>query len=745
MKKILILSSIGLFFLVAILVSMSNMNVLNLLIFGSEYSGGSAFEQFDVEEDKEGNDLNEEEETSDATLEALQSGLTAISGGGALNLLWLLQNAGEVNKESYAYQLLQIYSNNYAGKYNNHPYHITPEAIAGSHYNETKLASLAVPSVSGYGKANGGILGKTINGKKITLENAMRSDIVGNVSHSGEGVYTDVHGDGPDGPFQIEVFAQSNSYANKARGDNKYDGYNFVDALNFVDGKYSSIASSLAQAGVTADPRAVNILYGAYHNRGIGGMVYVLFGLPYTNQSSLYNEGNYLHNTTIEGMSAERMKDMLAFPEDLLEWFDKSNIPIEKIVGNNGDNRATALLLILKNGGFINKPIGNQTRLDIQRLDKDVIQKLFPGHDNNSIINHINANYVKKPWDVLGMSKSQYDKIYGTSVISSNYEEIYRNSVGQNTVFYIDKNVTSDNYKAGENVVVRALEGIVAGYMLDVGLNGAFVTLSIALEAGIKSLTDGTVVDPSDPSAFYVTIQEGAYNPAAEATGDYGKFLDAVGLNGKLTETQQAQIKALYDVSGGPYSQGSRFSDAGNGALVLDCSSMCAIGMYLGDVATAKKESANTRAIRAGLWQRNTKQTAEVNGKKYTAKTVQLDKNGKPMEESNSVQTSAKYSRTDSAWLPYLQTGDIVNGVGANGGHVFTYLTQNKTGKNMVIEQHISKVGARFSKYKPNEHLTMQAAYYAHSYDAGKMGLMPLMPDTSYAQYQAFRPVYNLN
>lgn len=759
MKRIIIFVSTISFLLLLTLVSMANMNVLNLLIFGSDYAGGSnskmeAFDADDSQEDNSSEDGASKNTVSDSALETLQSGLLAGAGGGtgSLNLLWLLQNAKDPNKESYAYQLLEAYSNLGQGKYNNFNYHATVESLAASHFNETHLASFVVPTTSGYGKATSGILGKNINGKKITLENAMKSDIVGNVSNTGDGVWYNANGDGgPDGPFQIEAWGQPNTYANKLRSDKKYDGYNFIDALNVVDGKYNEVASAVNGTGATVDPRVINMLYGVYHNRGLGGLVYLLYGLPYTNNSGLYNEGAYLHDTTISTMSPERVADTVKFLEDFIKWYDKSNIPIEDVVGSNGKGRGTALLLMLANGGFISKPLGNQAGKDVRSLSNNVISKLFPGQTNKTITAYVNNNYVKKPWDVLGMSKSKYDKIYGTSVIRENYEEIYRNDKGQNTVFYIDKSVTSDNYKAGENVVVRAMEGIAAGYILNTGLNGAYVTLSIAIEAGIKSLTDGTVVDPSNPQIFYGTLGTDTYNPAEAATGNFGEFLEGLGLAGKLTEPQQAQVQAMYEYSGGPYSQPKRWSQTEDGHYYLDCSSFASIGLHMGMNAQAKSPNPTTAEIKNGLWQKSKNKTAEVNGKTYPAKTVQLNKNGKPMSESNLVNTTASYSRKDSDWLNYLQTGDIVNG-NYGSGHVFTYLGKNNTGKDMVLEQHISKVNAQFSKYKPGAHFTMQAAWYSNQKNAGgtgkeysgKMGLMPLWGDTTGNLYQAFRPVYNL-
>ncbi|MFF2798147.1 hypothetical protein, partial [Lysinibacillus xylanilyticus] len=660
------------------LVSLANLNVINLLLDGSDYGSGTseAFNHKPEEGDKpiylqDGN-------ISGESLESLQSGLLGNGGGGKLNLLWLLQNAKDANKDSYAYQLLDVYSKLENGEYNNLPYHVSPDAIAGSHKNETNLASFAVPKTSGYGKALSSILGKNINGKKITLENAMKADIMGHAERTGS-VWVDKDsggGDGyPDGPFQIIQGKQDDSNANKNRSDHKYDLYNFVDAANVVDSKYNIVAKKFAESGSTPDARALSMLLALEHNRGGAGVGQNLFGFPYNPSKK---SGNYIKHSTISSMTARELEIAAMFPKDLLKWLDASNVPLESLDGGNERGQGVATLLTLANGGFIDIPLQKTSISNIQSLGDGVIGKIFPGQTSKSIVNHINSKYVKQPWDVLGIPKSKYDSTYG-SVGISNYEQEYSTRYGyyRNTVFYIDPKITSTNYTAGENtVVVRAIEGIALGYMVDVGFKGTYTVLSIALEAGIKSLTNGGIIDPSNPANTYKSNESkenDTYNPAGAATGNFGKFLDALGLAGKLSVTQQAQIEAMYQYSGGPYSQPRRGSAYKDGLLYLDCSSFASIGLYMG--LGSNKQFTTTATVDGGAWLKSTAKTNAVNGKTYTAKVVQLDKNGNPMKESTSVNRSQM--RTDTSWLGYLQAGDMVNGRGSNGGHIWTYLGKN--------------------------------------------------------------------
>lgn len=750
MKKLIIIGSIAVFVVTVSLLSLANMNVINLLVSDTSYGNGAS-ENFNHKgnEEEPYNPAKYDIESGDA-LESLQSGLLGSGGGGgSLNLLWLLQNAKDPNKESYAYQLLQAYAKLENGEFNNYPKHVTAEAMAGSHYNETRLASFVVPVTSGFGKASSGILGKTVNGKKITLENAMRADVAGTNPGGATAVWKDANGDGyPDGPFQIEEGRYPDTNANKNRTDKKYDLYNFVDSANVVDSKFSAIAVKVAESGSAADARAIAALFGMYHNRGASGVGRMLYGLPYTNRSGVISYSQYLKHSTLESMTSDELQAALAFPKEFMKWFDASNIPLEEIVGGSQKSRGLAALLILGNGGFYDKEVGSASAKNFESLSDNVIGKVFPGQTRKTIVKYVNKNHVKKPWTVLGMSKGEYDKIYASSAISSNYEEIYRSSSGMNTAFYIDKKVTSNNYKAGNHVVVRAIEGIAAGYMIDVGVAGSYVIVELAMEAGIKSLTNGGVVDPSNPQAMYQSLDSGTYNPAGAATGNFGKFLDGLGLTGKLSVTQQAQIQALYEYSGGPYSQARRGSTYKDGLLYLDCSSFASIGLYMG--LGSNKQFVTTATVNNGVWLKSTAKTNPVNGKTYPAKVVQLDKQGNPMKESTTVDNSQR--RKDTEWLNYLQTGDMVNGRGSNGGHIFTYLGKNNTGKTIVLTQDVSKVNPQFSKYNPGEHFTIQAAWYANlknaggtgSDNSGKMGLMPLWGDTSGSPYHAMRPVYNL-
>lgn len=747
MKKIIISITLGIVIITAALSSLANMNVINLLVSGTDYGDGSS-EMFSSKEPKDGEEqkyyLNGT--TDNATQEALQSGLLGGSGGD-LNLLWLLQNAKSPKKSSYAYQLLEVYANMGEGKYNSNSTHISPEAMAGSHYNESKLASFVVPVTSGYGKAVTSGLSKT-----VTLENSTKKDAVG---ASGSAVYVDATRDGyPDGPFQIESGKQSDSNASKLRGDKKYDLYSFVDAANVTDTKYDAIASKIKDAGEEVDARAIAALFGMYHNRGAAGVGWMLHGLPYTNTSAGNN--SYLKHSTLESMSAKELKSSLQFPEQFMKWYDKANIPLESSAVSTQSSRGLAALLILSNGGFFDMPVGSAMKGSIEAVSTSTIKKMFPKQTNKTIVSYINKNLVKKPWDVLGVSKEKYGKIYNASSIST-YESIYRSDQGMNTSFYIDKSVKSKNYSSGNQVVVRAIEGIAAGYMIDVGVGGTYVLLNIALEAGIKSLKNGAVIDPSNPSLVYktTTTNDGGkgdvYNPAEEATGNFGKFLEGLGLAGKLSVTQQAQIGAMYKVAGGGYSQVKRGTKDANGLYYMDCSSMASIGLNLGIGPKMKSTFTDTLAINNGLWLKGVGKTDKVNGKTYDARVVQLDKSGKPMAKSNSRDTSQLM--LDKSWLSKLQTGDMVNGRGPNGGHIFTILGHNKSGKTMVLTQDISKVNAPFSKYADGSTFTFQAASYANGVSAGgngsdfsgKMGLMPLWADSSNsATYHAMRPVYNL-
>lgn len=731
-------------------VSLANLNTINLLLSGSD-AATSPMSAFNVNGNDEDETYNPNKKDGGNLGEYLQSGLSGGGGGtGGLNLLWILQNAKDPDKESYAYQLLEVYSNLQHGKYNNYEYHIAPEAIAGSHKNETGLTSFVTPKVSGYGKVTSGILGQTINGKVITLENAMKEDIIGHAEKSGS-VWADKDsngGDGcPDGPFQVIQCNQSDTNANKQRGDGKYDLYNFVDAANVKDMKYNTIATSYAETGSTPDARALMMLSALDHNRGSSGVGWNLFGFPYdVSTSKSGGASKYLKHSTIASMTPDQLEVAAMFPKDLLRWFDAANIPLELMMtGDNATGQGTGLLLVLANGGFIDIPLQKTAANNVKGLDNGIIEKIFPGQTNKTIVDYVNNNFIKQPWDVLEMSKSEYDKIYGSGPYT-NYEEGYSTPEGlyRNTAFYIDKSVKSDNYKAGENIVVRAVEGIALGYLLDVGVIGVHTIIQIALEAGIKSLTDGTVVDPSNPQTLYEKIapeSSGKFNPAQAESGNFGKFLDALALTGTLTELQQAQVKAMYEISGGYYYQNPlRGTMSPTGVIYTDCSYYASVGLHLGKVVTDPYPI--TSDIGNGVWITSKQKTNPVNGTEYPATVVQLDKSGNLMK--GNTKSDKTQHMHDKSWPDKLIAGDML--VTKEKGHIMTYVGQNNTGKDMVLPPDISRVNAERSTVKAGEHFFMHAMG-RNGNTTNLMGLTPhISPyrDQTKAQHIAFRPTYNI-
>ena len=782
MKTAIIAASSFLFATTASGVVLANMNTVNLLIAGVTYDYGSGseiaanMENFDVTEEAKKAGLKDDEYGFDNMLsadgqwmqiieEVTIGGSSTGSSGGGINLLWLLQNGKDADKSSYAYQLLEVYAKNEQGVYNNNKYHVSPEAILGSHYNETRLGSFPVPNPTGFAG------GKIASG--VHLEDTTKAHAAG----GGGSVYKDVNSDGPDGPFQIEIFSSGKSeHASKKRGDGKYDAYAFVDSLNFVDSKYNVIAEKMVAAtGTKPDMRVVAALFALDHNRGESGAGWMTFGLPYSNTGGIKGS-NYLKNSTVASMTGEQLKAHYYYPTKMLNWFDKYNIPVEKVIGKT---RGLAPLLVVANGGFLDMPLKQQTLNAINGLPEDVIHKVYPGKSTSEVIAILNAS-VKKPWDYMGMSKSAFDKIYGTGAISDNYEALYQlKSGGYNNLFWTDKSIQSDNYKAGTNTLIGSLEGIAAAYMLDTAAMGTYVMLKVAQTAGIESLLDGTVIDPTNPSNLYqgtqgtggstelitkkvvkwvrvntataqpmtVTAEVAkpvSYNPAAAGVdGNFAQFLGELNLYGKLTKSQLGAIETVYDIAGGPYGQTNprRGSTTKDGRRVTDCSLWASYSFFMDNSKDVGWTTAGIKNSAIPLV--STKQTKPYRGTVWNAKAVQITKTGKSMAPSKKFDYGQ--AMEDWQWVDVMKTGDMANG-NSGSGHIWIYLTKNTTNKNFVIPLEVSKSAPDHSTYKPGQHISYESSGFLLK-RGNKMGLQPKGKpysfDSTTKAYVAFRPTYH--
>jgi hypothetical protein len=722
-KGVLLLSLFGLLIIVLIIFS-SHTNMINLLVDGTTSTGGGTGGS--IGKSKSGDaPINEEGKS-------FISGLGPTINGG-INLLYLLQNASSVDSNSYAYQLLQAYSNLSSGKFNDFEFHISPDALVGSHNNETSLASFVVKSYSlGQSNKSPSPLGTQVNGKILTLENATKKDLksLGMLCSDGSSVCYDANSDGiPDGPFQILDGNQSGDLADKTRGDKVFDPYSFVDAMNFEDRAYSKIAAKFAQTGETPDPRVLTMLTGLAHNRGDAGVIESLFGFPYYKQ----DPGSYLKEVDISNLSAEQLQAAAKYSKNLLSWFDQANIPFE-VVEDNNSGQAVALLLNLAHGGFLDIALQRNSESTISKLDDTTIKKIFPEQTKSTIISYINNKYVKNPWDVLGISKSEYSKIYGLT--GNNYEEYYSTAYDykRNTSFFIDSNTTSDIYKAKDTaVVVRAVEGISLGYMLNTGVTGTYTLLNLAIDAGIKSLTDGTIIDPSNPANLYMSAGQGTYNPAS-AEPNFDAFLAEIGMVGELTPTQYNQLSIMYKWTGTTYNQEKRGILDERGLPYLDCSSFVNLGLFLMEQLSATRSYASTATIMDGVWMKDNLVT--YRGQKYNARVYQLDKKGKPLMDGRSKpDTSLTYDNATD-WGPYLQPGDIL----VYNGHTVTFVGQNTTGRTIKIDPALGKISG-ISKEHNSTYMPGDYMMFAASSTANASSIRHLWGENPYV---AFRPAYNI-
>lgn len=712
MKRLVIMFGSVFMVIVVTAVSMANMNVVNLLVSDTTYGSDGSSEMFTNKEQEvdrqylKGTTL-EGEGSMDGVQESIQSGLG--SGGGELNLLNLLQNAKDIDKKSYAYNLLDVYAKLSGGVYNDYKHHVASSALAGVHYNETKLATYINPSPKGYGK------GDQTNGK--SLDKAYEKDKVG----GGGPVYVALGTDKscPDGPLQI-LSCNPGTPIDKRDGKRKYDPYHFPDNLNFVDASYAKIikANGNKEFSSKLAPTAYTSLE---HNRGEAGVIRLMYGQAYNTQGGL-------SGSTVGQVPKKDLPKILKIFTMVQNKMKKANVPLEDMTGDaTGYSLGMVTLGMLACGGFIEEPLKRNTANGIANIPNSVVKKLFPGQTSKTIAGHINSKYVKKPWDVAGMSKSEYAKIY--KMTADKYTGMADPGGDRNYVLLFHKGVKVDNYSSGKNrTLMTAFDGVSAAHWYESTMNGEYILLQIALAAGIKSLTQDELVDPTNPQKLDKSnADNGQYSPSIDGTGNFKKLMKKIGVSKSLSKGTQLQFNAMYEVSGGTYSLTTRGTKSSDGKLITDCSVFTTIGFEQGK----RKGSAypNTRNIVSHmLGGVKTKK-----GMKATAKQVKTD------GTLASKYKSGAYTKTDEKWNDILKPGDIVN---ASANHVYTVIRKNRTGKTVTVSPELSKTTAKGSTIPPGTTMTFESSIYQR--DRGdKMGFGHHGYDTSGSPYEAFRPSYS--
>lgn len=733
-KLILGVAIVAGFLTLMLIAASSNGNVVNLLLDGNTaISGGTG--STPAQRANATGAASEDTGVTGST-QSFVSGLEPTNDG-SLNLLYLLQNSGELDPDNYAYQLLQAYSDLSAGKFNNFAYHATPDVIAGSHQNETKLGTFLVPEYKlGQENKKPSPLGQSVNGRKVTVSNATKSDIqaLGLMKsvNNGQSVWYDSNDDGyPDGPLQVIAGNQGKELANKERGSGSYDLYSFPDSMNFLDKAFNDASKTIIGVGLTPQPAVVSMLSGLDHNRGSGGVVQILFGFPYWEKnvktSSVFNK------TSFDGLSKKQVEAAIKYLQDLNNWFIKSNIPYDEL-DDDQKVQGIGLLLNLANGGFLDTPLQKNSKKQISDLKDSVIQKIFPGQNNKTIVDYVNSNFVKNPWDQVGMTKGEFKETYGLN--ADTYEHTFSDRYGyaRNTSFYVDKSLTSDIYKGGSNVpVLRAVEGISMGYMLNTSVTGNNVLMNIAKDAGIKSLDAPSVTDPTNPNMIYQNAPKDTYNPVA-ADGDFDKLLEYFGMTGTLTKAQYGQLSSLYRILGSEYSQAERGSMGPNGVVYTDCSYLAFVGLRMLDSLPKGNATTSTNAIVDGslLYDKN----VTYQGSTYNARVYQLDLKGKPLKDNRKKLDEKLVYKDVNSWSKYLIPGDML----VYRGHIVIFMGQNKTGKTITVPKSIGKLGGESvtynSTYDPGEYVMIAAS--------GSDKLASIRQMWGGKPYMAIRPAYNI-
>lgn len=471
------------------------------------------------------------------------------------------------NEQQLKKELVEMYVRSAQGELDSAGYHVIPSALASMHANESHNATL----LDGHYK----------DASDMTLA-GFTGDMRKARGLSGS-VYKDANGDGyPDGPFQIERGAPNGNEGRISKLNGKdssvgrgFDVVYFPDQLSWVNYDFSEIMGMYSEAG--RDETAVQMmLASAKHNRG--SVDAQAFGIPYATKSKA---GEY-----VNASSDETYREASVLFRDISNMYNRLRPPLGRM--DNPDQTTLGVCLALKSGWYIAGDM-NDMRSAL-RQGSAYITAVFPESSNDPVA-WIADNYVKLPWEVAGMSREEYSRIYGMN--TTNYEDHYNH----NFLFKVESRTSSAYLQkragGGDPPVVHAWDFIPLGHMTASVLMGETILLQLMVEAGMPTDIDGVSIDPTNPTTAYKAFRKSnpsSYDPSATNPDMGEKFkqlLAMVGIN--PTPAQQMVLYSVYQNLGGKYSQPDRgkfmLGTKTPGRRWFDCSSLTAVALGLGQVS----------------------------------------------------------------------------------------------------------------------------------------------------------------
>ncbi len=640
--------------------------------------------------------------------------------GYGLSILHLLKHLNPNSTQALKYkELIELYYKASNGELDTAAYHLLPESYAAMHRNETDDATFLDDY---YGKEIDSYSSEDMTLSFFTGSMLQKIGITGV-----GGVFKDANGDGfPDGSFQIEKGKDVDKNRKSTMNgrdhviDRDFDVVYFPDQLSWINHNFSDSLKNYDIKDISA--KELSMLSSVIHNRG--SISRQAFGVPY-NTKGLEPIKQYI--------SADYnaiYKESCVLFQDLLNQFEKEMIIIKGT--DNTSQNALAVFLALKTGWYIDSDIGKLQKVVDSETGVFYFQQLFPEAGDVTPSVFLEKFYVKKPWDIAGISKSEYGRIYGMK--QSKYSDYY-----PYTFLFKVENYTSSYYlnKLSDGTdpkVIHAWDYLPLGHCVASSILGEYILLDMFVKAGLPDIVDITKFDSTNPAIFYENLKEKnpeSYSPMemnGDAKKDFYSLISMLNIN-----TTENRLKSLYhtyenlgtkywfgggglEIDTSNYKEHSKYIVANSidgissvdmlnayfyktifgsvyqdgvtkndelyfrGKRLFDCAKLAMCGPSLGE--TRKKHmyyNYSSYEILIAATKEKNYELREIDGKMYDTGLYIA---------SNGAYTVAEYKNNPSIVEGGLQPGDIL----VRNGHAFTFLCI--ASEDIVIPASIARNGS---------------------------------------------------
>lgn len=463
--------------------------------------------------------------------------------GYGLSIMHLLENLNADSSQALKYkELLELYYKASNGELDTAMYHLLPESYAAMHRNETGDATF----LDDYYRKEISVYSSKDMTLSLFTGNMLRKIGITGIG----GVFKDANNDGlPDGPFQIErgknVDKNRKSTMNGKDHiiDRDFDVVYFPDQLSWINHNFSDSVKNYNIEDISS--KELSMLSSIIHNRG--SIARQAFGIPFNTKGlepiKQYIDADY---DTI-------YKESRVLFQDLLNQYNQEMITIRGT--DNTSQNALGVFLALKAGWYIDSDIGNLQKVVDSETGIFYFQQLFPEAKDIKPSVFLKEFYVKRPWEMVGLSKIEYSRIYGMK--KDRYSDYY-----PYTFLFKVEEYTSSCYlnklpDGTDPKVIHAWDYLPLGHCVASSILGEYILLDMFAKAGLPDIVDVAKFDSTNPKIFYETLKKensDSYSPMKMNDDIKGNFYYLLSLlNIDTTKNRLLSLYYTYENLGTKY------------------------------------------------------------------------------------------------------------------------------------------------------------------------------------------------